>query len=501
MTVPNLKLYLKKNLEFPSLDFIWSEEDNHNFFTFLAKNYSEDYLKNNENLLKIKEAFKDYFEPVGYILFQIKNYKIRLKIFPYKKEPEESENIDAIVDIIDENEDLVVNDYNGRSDQILIKDELKRKIFAYVDTLNDEKIHKKELVKFAVREAFELTKSDIVMVKQESIFIKLCEIVKKHEILENEKNSIANRFNGIDEEELSAFNTEHFSSRGDRDFFIHVAKLFVNRYLIEKNISNLEYEKNVFGYIHSIITQQLILTFDDCEEFFKGLSGYVFRIHFEEVFENVAEAILAEVAMSNQYMIDFLKYYSLNIIVINERKYKVPVLEAQNGLKWNVLSMLSIVKLYMVTKSKIKAINYELDNKNDEIETLIIDGLTPVEYNKKHMEDKKRLAKEMTDTEKKLEKYKDSLSLTKDEKKRASLQNDISSIKKNIRLLKEENKMLLSRDINRAKINKYIMLEKEVDSMSRNLKREEKLLEQNEESFKSIKFALVKALISKKQLV
>ncbi len=39
MTYLDLKLYLKKNLQSPSLEFIWSEEDNKQFFTYIAKFY------------------------------------------------------------------------------------------------------------------------------------------------------------------------------------------------------------------------------------------------------------------------------------------------------------------------------------------------------------------------------------------------------------------------------------------------------------------------------
>jgi len=48
-------------------------------------------------------------------------------------------------------------------------------------------------------------------------------------------------------------------------------------------------------------------------------------------------------------------------------------------------------------------------------------------------------------------------------------------------------------------VNTFLQLEKEVLSMNRQLKRDQKILGQNEESFLSIRNALCKALISKKK--
>jgi len=501
MTSSKLNFYLKENLDSPSIDFTWTEENNKKFFAFISENTDADYLKETKNLLKIKEAFQKYFEPVGYILFQIKDYKIRLKVFAYTLEPKDSLNVGAIVNIIDGHEHLIVDDYNGRDDQIFIKDELRQKIFDFVDTIKDEKVNKKELVKYAVRESFELKNSDIVMVKTDSIFIKMCDIVQKYNVVDAEKNIVERRFNGIDEEELHSFNKEHFSSKEDKKFFHLVGKLFVDRYLLEKNINNLEYEKNVFGYLQSIITEQLINTFDNCEEFFKGLSGYIFRIHFEEVFKNIAELILDELVISNKYIIDFLKYYSLDVIVIGGVKYKVPILEAENGLKWNVVSMLSIVKLYIKTKSTSKLLNKAIDKKEEEIISLYQDGLSPAEYNNKLIELTNTNGKKVVTCEYKLDVCYDSLKLSKDDDEKNKLKKEISSIKKDLQNLKVEKGELSNKSISRSDINKAIAIEKEIDQMRKLLKREERVLAQNDTSFQSIKMALVKALISKKQRI
>ncbi|MDO8454027.1 MAG: hypothetical protein Q7S59_05605 [Sulfurimonas sp.] len=61
MNTSELRFYLKTHLNNPHIDFKWSEEDNDKFFTYISEQLGEDFLLNNENLLIIKQAFKEYF--------------------------------------------------------------------------------------------------------------------------------------------------------------------------------------------------------------------------------------------------------------------------------------------------------------------------------------------------------------------------------------------------------------------------------------------------------
>ena len=499
MNIEELKSYLKENLKAPSLDFSWSEEDNRNFFRFIEESADADYLRKKENLLQIREAFASYFAPVGYILFRIKNNQIRVKVFPYTVKPEDSKNIDEIVNIICENQNAILNNYKGKNDQIYIEGRLRDAIYEYVNSIEEEQISKKELVRFSVRKALELKEEDLIILKTDCIFIKLCDSTKKRIIAKNEQNTIANRYNGIDEEEMIAFYNEHFSTKENENFFHIIAKLFVKKYLLEAKISNQDYEKKVFPYIQSIITELLINMFDNCEDFFKGFAGYVFRRHFEEVFENIAEMILLEIAASNEYIIEFLKYYSLDVIVLNGKKYKIPNLETSGELKWNVMSMLSIVKVYEKANLAIKSMQHEIDKKNAELISMFIDGLSPVEFNKQNTEKSNALTSALIKCEDDLERYYDSLQITKDPNEKKEFNEDIKRKKEEIQRLKREKKTLIETQKQRRNINKFLLLEKEIDSMNRALQKEKNILEKNSDSFKSIKTALIKALISKKR--
>ena len=65
-----------------------------------------------------------------------------------------------------------------------------------------------------------LDSNDIIVIKIDSIFIKLLSKLKRKNISTSETQTIANRYNGIAEDELIFFYTEYFSQEENRDFFI-----------------------------------------------------------------------------------------------------------------------------------------------------------------------------------------------------------------------------------------------------------------------------------------
>lgn len=497
MISSELKFYLETNLPKPSLDFKWSDADNKNLFLFIGEKFSKEDIKKDEIQEDIKKAFKNFFEPVGYILIQIKNNRIRLKVFPYTLEPKDSVNLSSIIEMIQDNLDLVKYVDN----RVVIKEKLRKNIYNFVDNIDNEEINKKELARFAVRKALGLKKNDIVIIKKEQIFIKIFNDKKMRKVSSSDQNTIAGRFNGIEEAELDDFYDEYFSKEESRNFFKVVVKLFVETYFIEEKIDNLTYETNVFGYIQSLIIEQLMNEFDCSEEFYKGFSGYILRIHFNDVFELIADFMLNEISLSNEYIIDFLKYYSLNIVIVNGVKYKVPELETEDGLRWNVISMLSIAKIYTRTKATVKELDKEIHKFDEEILKLYINGLTPVEYNNIFIKEKQKIAEQLRNERQKLEQYMDTFRITKDEARKKVLNNDINRIKREINQITLSMDKLSKKEIRKTIIDKYQKLEKEMDSLLREQKAAEKILTQNEKSYQSIKKSLVKALISKKQRI
>ncbi len=412
-----------------------------------------------------------------------------------------SANLDSIIEVIESNDDLIEYDYKDHENQILIPKIIVDKINKLLSTTVLKEEDFKEITKQSIKRGFELSGNDIVISKNGEFFIKLFEKTKKHQVDEKDKNTIANRYNGIDEEELEDFYDEFFGESENRKFFGYVAKEFVDTYLKSKKITNDIYEKNVFSYIHTIVFERLVEIYDDSDGFFTGFAGYIFRLHFKEVFEHIADLVLDEIAISNTTIIEFLKYYSQDIIVVGGKKYKVPSLESQEGLRWNVGSMLSITKIYIKSKKVIKNLLQETQNLNNQIKKLYIGNLTPLEYQTVQVQKRQSFDNDITHHNKKLERYVDLLNQINNEEQKSEMKKDIHSLKEIVSNLLQEKKNLSQESIDKGILSQYTHMQKEIDSVNRQLKREQRIIAQNKTAYQSIRESLIKALISKKQLL
>ncbi len=411
----------------------------------------------------------------------------------------DSKHFDSIIDVIELNDNLVQYDYKNHENQILIPKKLIKKLESRMSDLGIQKVQYKESIRESIKRGFELSGNDIVISKNGEFFIKLFEKTKKHQVEEKDKNTIANRYNGIDEDELEDFYDEFFQDRENKNFFIYVAKEFVDTYLKSKKITNNIYEKNLFSYIHTIVFKRLVEIYDDSDGFFTGFAGYIFRLHFKEVFEYIADLVLDEIAMSNTTVVEFLRYYSQDIIVVGETKYRVPSLESKEGLRWNVGSMLSITKIYIKSKTAVKKLQQEIQNLNNQIKKLYIGNLTPLEYQTIQIQKRQSFDNDIAHHNKRLSRYVELLNQINDEEQRSEIKKDIHSLKEVVNRLLQEKKDLSQESIDKGRLSQYTRLQNKVDSLNRQLKREQLIITQNSNSYRSIRESLIKALISKKQ--
>ena len=410
--------------------------------------------------------------------------------------------LDAFVELIEKNENFVLYDYKGKENQILLKESLVILISDFLDkNLQRSKYDTKELIKAYIRAAFELSDNTVVINKNGNIFIKIIDESVKKKVDEKDKNTVKNRYNGVKEEELKAFYDEFFADEENKDFFYEIAKEFVHKYFIVKKISNDEYEKNVFSYIHTITLEKLVAMYDNEDGFFLGFAGYVFRIHFKEVFAYISELILDEIAISNRYMMDFLNYYSQDILVVKGVKYKIPHIEADNGLRWTVPSMLSIVKIYTKAKNTILTLKKERNEYQKRVQKFYVNGLSPVKNNELLLSEKASIEIETEHTVRSINILNDKLDITKDAEKKALLKEELAREEETLKQLKEKKQETLQKVVKQNGLSEYVALQKELDTLTRKLQREKKILKQNEVAYNSIKSSLVKALISKRSVL
>ncbi|QOP45309.1 coiled-coil domain-containing protein [Sulfurimonas paralvinellae] len=410
--------------------------------------------------------------------------------------------LDDFIELIEAHEDDVRYDYKGKENQILLKSGLVAYITSFIEkSLASNKNDFKDLIKAYIRAAFELPDNAVVINKNGNIFIKIIDETVKKQVDEKDKNTVKNRYNGVKEEELKSFYDEFFAEDENKDFFLEIAKEFVHKYFIVKKISNDEYEKNVFAYIHAITLEKLVSIYDNEDGFFLGFAGYIFRIHFKEVFSYIAELILDEIAISNRYMMDFLNYYSQDILVIKGIKYKIPHLDTENDLRWTVPSMLSIVKIYTKAKTSIETLKKEKSQYQKRVQKFYVNGISPIKNNELLMSEKAGIEIEIEHTVRSINILNDKLDITKESRQKEQLQEAILKEEEKLKQLKNHKQETLQKVVKQNGLSEYVALQKELDTLNRKLQREKKILKQNKEAYDSIKSSLVKALISKKSVL
>jgi len=401
---------------------------------------------------------------------------------------------EAVIDILEDNENYIKENYNNKEDLVALDKILKDKIFKFINS-NTVTSNKKELVRFAIREYFELEQRDIVVIRENQIIIKLLDDQSIHEISEDEKDTAAARYNGINENDLESFYNDIFLQEDYQDFFYFVADSFVKEHLIGKKLDNKNYEQNVFPIIQSIITKRLEDYFDHNEEFFKGFSGFVFRKHFKEVFEYIADFILNKLADNNDYIVNFLKYYSLSVVIVNGKRYKVPTIEAEDGWKWNVASMLPVIKVFIKADLSVYALETEINELYKKTLEFNINNTSPVLYNKTINKEIDKIKQDILYETKRLDAH---ISILKDDSLNQKLKDEIASIKQDLQNKRRNIKNLEEKLVLKDNLLKYTDLKRDLDSKVRYKEREEIVLKKNEKSFDMIANALVKALTSKK---
>lgn len=305
----------------------------------------------------------------------------------------------------------------------------------------------------------------------------------------------------IDENEFQSFYKEFFSKNELETLFYDVASSFIKKYFVEEQIDNHQYEKDAMKLILKIIIDELDKEFDSDKKFLDGFSGFIFKKNINLVFKLITELILKEVAYSNENAIEFLKYYSQDIIVYDGKRYKVPTLQGKDGLRWTITSMMGIVKTYVKTKDFITEIEIDKDELNNKIFSLYVNSVSPIEHNKSLEKEFKAVDKKIEKNAKKIDILHESLEILKSDSDVVNINNELEEYKEQRLELREEKKLLIKKRINQSIIFRYDELLRELENIKRKTKAQYLILEQNEKSFQSIKSALTKALLSKKQLI
>ena len=411
------------------------------------------------------------------------------------------ENYDDIIDIFYDNENFIEKNYQSKEDQILIHSELIIKLVTYLKKPIYNTINKTKLVKELIKDVLELGDNDLIIIKKDFVFIKLYDDKTRENIVAHEVETVENRYNGINQFELESFYNEQFKEVNIDIFFFNISNLFFQKYFIDTKITNEMYERDIFKIIQKLIIEDLASKFDCSIEFYKGFSGYIFRKHFRLLFNFLAQKLLKEVAYSNDTVINFLKYYTLNIIVLKSVKYRVPEFTAQNNVKWHIVSIISIAKVYVKVQEYINQKDTSIKKLEDKIQLLYIDNISPIKYNEKNLEKFKKLNTLIEKNSLKIDNVHDSLHLCKNNDEELQLEQELEKLQDERSILRDKKSDLKSQKIKQTIIDKYNDFLNQIDSLKKECNTKQRILDQNKESYDSITNALINALTSKKKVI
>jgi hypothetical protein len=396
----------------------------------------------------------------------------------------------SLINIIVENKNLVDFEHKGINDLHVISGKLFKDILVNVKNLEDKSIDKKNFIKKAVREAFELEQKDLILIKKEQIVIK---VLKNIERDETEK-----RFNGYSEEEIEKLYHEYFDAKSIKTFIEGVSTNIFKYLFIRKQVTNDFYEKNVYAIIQNYIAEQLIDFDKEGESFKKGFAGYIFRINFVSVFAKISDMILEAISSRDEYLMNWIKYYNGQVIIKHNKRYQAPAIVNSDGQKYNPSALFGTIAVWFKTKDKILLLKNRLKDINKNLDKLKIDNLSPTEYKDELIKERKEIEDDIYEANERVKELLDEKMLNKDEERKYDINDEIQQLRLDIkeykRELEEINTHVSSIDVMSAK-----RLEEDKTRVEKDIVREEKALKQTQKVYQSIQSALVKALTSKRK--
>jgi len=379
-----VKRYLKEHFTTPRVETPWTKLENIQFFNYLYKRYND--KKINKNISEVKEAFRDFFEPVGTLLFRYKQEgSIKFKVLPYSVDPKHSKYLDTIISIINNNKKAIIYPYKGQTDQIAITGAIRRKINLEINGI-DEAVNKKELIKEAIRQALDLNERDIVVQLKRKYLVKIFaanKVTASQRQHLQKRTGIRNRYNGYSKEEMQESYSRIFEHTEVNEFFQPIMQNVFHGKLNFTEINNHYYEENALKVIQNAIAKELENYFALEEDFLFGLAGYILREHFYKVHEMMAIELLEQVYNNNENAENFLRYYTGKTLVNNNQKYKIPSLETSDGKQWSNAAVIGLSALWINIKTKIQKSKdrlFELEQKMENWEEKY--GLLNLEINK-----------------------------------------------------------------------------------------------------------------------
>lgn len=342
----------------------WGALDNIQLLNFLTTRYTNDELKSNSS--EIKQAFKDFYENKGSIVFRFDpKTGVTFKLFPYRVKAENSKHLNRVIEIIQTNRDSVVYPYNEQKNQIAILGKIRRKINSEISD-SDESVNKRELIRYAIKKALQLSNKDIIIQLKRKYIVKIFQKNTYTKI--NEESMSHENLNTIDLGEYKAYYEEIEEDMNIKEFIKGAMEGLFSTTLDFSIIDNSFYEKKSLSLIKSALTIELHEIFAIGEdESIDGFILYMIRENFIYIHELIAIELLQCVAKKVKNADTFLLYYSGKVYVENGKKYSIPSLVNPDGQQWNAISLKSISTLWLNAKYRLEKQSLKMENIDEEL--------------------------------------------------------------------------------------------------------------------------------------
>lgn len=363
MIYQDTKRFLKRHLKRASKSYEWQGRDNFLLLEFLQDRYSDKELTN--NCSEVKEAFREFNENIGNIKFSF-DVKVgaHYEITPYTVAPRSSKHLISLIKIIRDNRRYIEYPYQDREDQIALSGRIRRYINAEIIE-TDESVNKKELVRYAIKEALELNQRDVVIHLKRKYIVK---IFQKNKFLTrnaSEPKKVDNnerRYLGYSSEDLHNHYEEFFKDVVLEDFLSSVMTQLFATSLNFEEINNKFYEKNVLSLIRDTIAVELMVYISKNDEYLKGFSGYIFRKNFMLLHEFMAIELFEKISKKDKNSEIFLNYYTGKIFIEEGKRYEMPKLTTPSGERWNITSITAISTMWLRSREQLDKQKAKLNN-------------------------------------------------------------------------------------------------------------------------------------------
>ena len=357
MIYQDVKRYLKRYYQTPKKDYQWSGQDNFKLLNYIQDRYSDEEI--NKNSSEVKQAFRDFFEPVGNLIIKFSLEKgVAYKVIPYYVQPQNSKHLKDIINIIQKNRRSIVYPYLDRDDQMALLGKIRRKINAIIAE-TDEAVNKKELIRYAIKQALDLDDRDIVINLKRKYVIKL---FKKN--LSHTANTIEKDEEYFDDQDFELQYDELIKDIDINDFLISTMQVLFSKELSFDTLTNSYYEKNALILIKNKITEELKTYMSENSTYVSGFAGYILKKNFEKIHEIIALELFEQLSKKNKNAIQFLQYYSGKTIILDKKQYIMPNITTPDGKQWNITSIITTSSSWQNLKDKLKKIQTELKNIN-----------------------------------------------------------------------------------------------------------------------------------------